>query len=51
MGLDVRHIVEEEPRDRDVLEILIARGGRADAAELLAELVVVGVLGQLDLGE
>ena len=51
VGLDVGNVVEEEPADRDVLQVLVAGGGGADPAHLLTQLVVVGVVGQRDVGE
>ena len=51
MGLDVVDVVEVEPPDRNILEIFVPRGGRADSAQLLTELVVLGVIGERDVGE
>ena len=49
--LHVRDVVEHQPAHRDVLEIVEAGGGRAGAAQRLAQLVVIGVIGERDVGE
>src|SRR6266699_2359374 len=51
MGLHMRNIVEHQSTDRDVLEIVEARRRGSGPAECLAQLVVVGVIGQRDVGE
>src|SRR6266699_1513084 len=51
MGLHMRNIVEHQSTDRDVLEIVEARRRGSGPAECLAQLVVVGVIGQRDVSE
>src|SRR5438034_11408924 len=51
MGLHMRNIVEHQSTDGDVLEIVEARRRGSGPAERLAQLVVVGVIGQRDVGE
>src|SRR5256885_6753358 len=51
MGLHMRNIVEHQSTDRDVLEIVEARRRGSGPAERLSQLVVVGVIGQRDVGE
>ena len=49
--LDVLEVVEEEPADGEVLQVVDARRRRAGAPELRAELVVVGMVRERDVGE
>src|SRR6266568_4777993 len=51
MGLHVRNIVEHQSTDGDVLEIVEARRRGSGPAERLAQLIVVGVIGQRDVSE
>jgi hypothetical protein len=47
----VRDVVQEESRDRDVLEVLVTGRGSSHPAQLLTQLVVIGVVGEWDEGE
>ena len=44
-------VVEEQPADREVLEVVEAGGRGPGAAQLFAQLVVVGVIRERDVGE
>ena len=51
MRLDVLEVVEEEPTDGQIPQVIEAGGGGAFASERLAEFVVVGVIRERDVGE
>ena len=51
MRLDVRDVVEQQPSHRDVLEVVEAGRRRPGAAQRLAQLVVIGVIGERDVGQ
>src|SRR4029077_787044 len=51
MGLHMGNIVEHQSTDGDVLEIVEARRRGSGPAERLAQLIVVGVIRQRDVGE
>src|SRR5688500_15016407 len=49
--LDVREVVEEEPTDGEVAQIVEPGGRRTLATEMATELVVVGMVGERAVGE
>src|SRR2546426_8834902 len=49
--LHVRNVVEQDPADGDVLEVVESGRRCARASELLAELVVIGVIGEWNVGQ
>src|ERR1700693_2764063 len=51
MGLDVLEVVEEEPADGEIAEVIEAGRRRSLSTELDSKLVVVGVISERNVGE